>query len=133
MKMQQRCRRNDRLLLPTRCTFRYVPLTMLSVDVQVGAGPAGNGEDAAAQHAAWLARQLAAFEQRLLGLLAAPSAVLQVRRLAECGNGGFAGNASRQQWHRKCRDKLRMPRCCAAAAYPLGRQSDIADPQAQSH
>ena len=56
---------------------------MPSVDAQIGEAPAGDGEDAAAQHAAWLARQLAAFEQRLLGLLAVPCAALQVKDPAE--------------------------------------------------
>jgi hypothetical protein len=63
-------------------TAEHTQRGMQSWGSQDGAARAGNGEDAAAQHAAWLARQLAAFEQRLLGLLAGPSAVLQVGRPA---------------------------------------------------
>ena len=47
-------------------------------DPQEQTGAAGDASDAAAQHAAWLARQRASFEQRLLELLAGQNAVLQV-------------------------------------------------------
>lgn len=46
--------------------------------MQGAAGPAAQPDDAAATHAAWLARQYGAFEQHLTALLAGPDAVLQV-------------------------------------------------------
>ena len=110
--------------------IRNAQRSMQSLDAQVGAGPVGNGGDAAAQHAAWLARQLAAFEQRLLALLAGQSAVLQVRRRlksrcdlqATPAVSSAAGGA------------VTTTHCsfaAAAAAYPLGHKPQIAE--LQSH